>query len=65
VVFGAKLDISVANGWTRLEVLSFDAYNEAGNLQDIVERFKKRTGSYPKCVLADKIFRNENLMFVQ
>jgi hypothetical protein len=32
VEFGAKLDISVVNGWTRLECFSFDAYNEAGNL---------------------------------
>jgi hypothetical protein len=64
VEFGAKLDISVADGWTRLEVMSFDAYNEAGNLQNIVERFKERTGSYPKCVLADKIFRNrDNLAY--
>lgn len=29
VEFGAKLDISVEDGWTRLEVMSFDAYNEA------------------------------------
>ena len=30
VEFGAKLDISVVDGWTRLECCSFDAYNEAG-----------------------------------
>ncbi|MCL1910577.1 MAG: IS5 family transposase [Leptospirales bacterium] len=64
VEFGAKPDISVADGWTRLEVLSFEAYNEAGNLQRIVERFKERTGFYPKRVLADKIFRNrDNLAY--
>ena len=38
--FGAKLDISVVNGWTRLETYSFNAYNESCNLQEIVERFK-------------------------
>lgn len=27
VEFGAKLDISVVNGWTRLECFSFNAYN--------------------------------------
>ena len=32
VEFGAKLDISVVDGWTRLECCSFDAYNEVGNL---------------------------------
>ena len=30
VEFGAKLDISVVDGWTRLEYCSFDACNEAG-----------------------------------
>ena len=47
VEFGAKLDISVVDGWTRLEYCSFDAYNEAGNLQAIAERFRAREGHYP------------------
>ena len=58
VEFGAKLDISVVDGWTRLEYCSFDAYNEAGNLQKITERFFQREGHYPKRILADKIYRN-------
>ena len=33
--FGAKLDIGVVDGWTRLEFCSFDAYNEAVNLRKI------------------------------
>ena len=62
--FGAKMDISVVNGWTRLETYSFNAYNESGNLQEIVERFKEREGHYPECVLADKIYRTrENLRY--
>ena len=60
VEFGAKLDISVADGWTRLEYSSFDAYNEAGNLEEIVERFREREGHYPKRVLADKLYRNRS-----
>ena len=64
VEFGAKLDISVVNGWTRLECVSFDAYNEAGNLPAMAERFQKREGHYPSRILADKIYRNrENLRF--
>jgi hypothetical protein len=58
VEFGAKLDISVSNGFVRLERQSFDAYNEAEYLQEVIERYKARTGSYPECVLADKIYRN-------
>lgn len=62
--FGAKLDISVSNGFTRLEHSSFDAYNEGENLIEIVERFRKREGHYPKRVLADKIYRTkENLKY--
>lgn len=64
VEFGAKLDISVVDGWTRLECCSFDAYNEAGNLRAMVERFCAREGHYPSRILADKIYRNrENLSY--
>ena len=62
--FGAKLDISVVDGGTRLECYSFDAYNEAGNLRAMVERFRAREGHYPSRILADKIYRNrENLSY--
>ena len=64
VEFGAKLDISVVDGWTRLEFCSFDAYNEAGNLRAMVEWFREREGHYPSRILADKIYRNrENLSY--
>ena len=62
VEFGAKLDISVSDGWTRLERWSFDAYNEATKLIETIERYREREGHYPERVLADKIYRNrENL----
>lgn len=60
VEFGVKLDISVQDGFTRLEKQSFDAYNEATTLKDIVERYKDRSGRYPERVLADKIYRNRD-----
>ena len=64
VEFGAKLDISVADGWTRLECWSFNAYNEATKLIETIERFRVREGHYPERVLADKIYRNrENLSY--
>jgi len=60
----AKLDISVVDGYTRLETYSFDNYNEATFLKAVIERYRTRTGHYPKRVLADKIYRNrENLRF--
>ena len=64
VEFGAKLDISVSDGWTRLECWSFDAYNEATKLIETIERYQAREGHYPERVLADKIYRNrENLSY--
>jgi len=64
VEFGAKLDISVSNGWTRLECWSFDAYNESTKLIETIERYLAREGHYPERVLADKIYRNrENLSY--
>lgn len=64
VEFGAKLEISVVDGWTRLEKQSFDAYNESSTLIEAINRYKERTGSYPERVLADKIYRNrDNLNF--
>ncbi|MFZ2258841.1 MAG: transposase, partial [Clostridiaceae bacterium] len=64
VEFGAKLDISVCNGYVRLEKQSFEAYNEATTLKSVIERFKVRTGKYPERILADKIYRNrDNLTY--
>lgn len=40
VEFGAKLDISVCGGWTKPEVVSFNAYNEA-------QEHRCATGTYP------------------
>lgn len=62
--FGAKLTASLEDGYTRIERLSWEAYNEASDLQTICERYKKRNGHYPEAVLADKLFRNrENLRY--
>ena len=65
VEFGAKLDLSVDEyGMTRVEKLSFDAYNESEVLVTAVKNYKNRTGHYPERVLVDQIYRNrENLNF--
>jgi IS5 family transposase len=62
--FGAKLHISMVNGYGRIERVDFEAYNEAEDFERIVQRFKLRNGKYPKRILADKIYRNrENLRY--
>ncbi len=56
--FGIKLDVSLdEHGVARIERQSFDAYNESDVLIGAVERYKERTGRYPKRVLADTIYR--------
>jgi IS5 family transposase len=59
VEFGAKLDMSLVDGYGRIERLSFDAFNESDDLVIAIDRYKNRTGFYPERVLADRIYRNK------
>jgi hypothetical protein len=62
--FGAKLHISLTNGYARMERVSFDAFNESEDFYRIVERYHERYGRYPQHILADKLYRNrETLAF--
>lgn len=64
VEFGAKLAISVVNGYCYMEKLSFDSFNEGVTLIDSIRNYRERFGYYPEAVLADKIYRNrENLRY--
>ena len=65
VEFGAKYDVSIdEKGHARLEKIQFEPYNEGQILEDVIERYKERTGHYPARVLADQIYRNRhNLKF--
>ena len=60
VEFGAKIEVSLVDGYARLEKLSWEAFNEGGTLQESVERFKADTGHYPARILADKLFRTRD-----
>ena len=62
VEFGAKLSVSVIDGKTYLDKLSWDAYNESGDLKDQLRAYKARTGYYPKSIHADKIYRTRDNM---
>lgn len=65
VEFGAKYDVGIdGKGHARLEKLSFNPYNESGVFCDAAERYKARTGHYPRRALVDKIYRTrENREF--
>ena len=62
--FGAKLHISMTNGYTRIERVEYDVFNEAMDFTAILERYKERNERYPERVLADRIYRNrENIAY--
>jgi hypothetical protein len=58
--FGAKLEIMVINGFTYVNKLSWDNFNEGTYLIESVERYKERFGFYPKAVLVDRLYRNKS-----
>lgn len=62
--FGAKISLSVHNGFSFLHRVCFDNYNEGGDLIAQAEYYKSLHGFYPESIHADKIYRNrENLSY--
>lgn len=55
--FGAKLSLSVIDGFSFVDRLSWNNYNESLDLVDQIEIFRRRFGFYPESVHADKIYR--------
>jgi hypothetical protein len=58
VEFGAKINVSLMNGFAFLDDFSWDAFNEGTRLMSTVEKYRARFGYYPEEVLADKIYCN-------
>lgn len=56
VEFGAKINVSLQQGFARLDQLEFEAFNESIFLKDQVERYKKLNGCYPELVQTDDIY---------
>ncbi len=54
VEFGAKINVSLVDGFSFLDDHSWDAYNEGTRLKDCIEKYKSRFGYYPLEVLVDK-----------
>lgn len=62
--FGAKIAVSLVNGFVLMEKLSWDNFNEGVDLQDSAENYRRRFGVYPAVIIADKLYRNqENFKF--
>lgn len=59
--FGAKISISVTDQrMVFIDKHSWEPYNECGDLEMQVERYKQRFGHYPESVHADKIYRTRD-----
>jgi len=49
--------VSLVNGFSFVDRLSWDNYNESGDLQSQIESYRNRFGFYPESVHADQIYR--------
>ena len=56
--FGAKLNLSLVDGYSFIDHLKWDAYNEGVLLKESIVMFFKRHGYLPKEVLADELYCN-------
>ena len=64
VEFGAKVSVSMADGYAQIERLDWNAYNEGTTLIESVERYRNEKGCYSARILGDKIYRTrENLSY--
>ena len=60
VEFGAKLSVSCVDGWTFLDELSWEAFNESTHLQQQADSYRRRFGQYPASIHADQIYRTRD-----
>lgn len=62
--FGAKINISLLDGYARVDHFDRDAFNEGQDLRMQVERFRELTGKYPELLQVDRIYlTGENRYF--
>jgi IS5 family transposase len=57
VEFGAKLAVSCVQGFCFIDHLDWEAFNEALDLPQQVERYNNRFGVYPESVHVDQLYR--------
>lgn len=56
VEFGAKLGLSLFDGYLTHQTVSWDAYNEGTDLPKQAETYRLLTGAYPELIQCDKIY---------
>ncbi len=60
VEFGAKVSVSLVDGFSFVDRISWDNYNETGDLISQIKDYRIRFGCYPESVHADQIYRTRN-----
>jgi hypothetical protein len=60
VEFGAKLSVSLRDGYVFLDHIDWNNFNESGDFKAQVEAFKEATGVYPESVHVDRIYRTRS-----
>lgn len=64
VEFGAKVSVSMVDGFSYVDKIGWDNYNESTDLITQIEKYRHRFGCYPESVHADQIYRNrENRIY--
>ena len=56
VEFGSKIQLSFFNGFSLIDKLDWNNFNEGAYLKESVKNYQNRFGCYPKEVLADQIY---------
>ena len=57
VEFGAKVSLSLIDGFSFVDRIDWDNYNESGDLIGQIEKYHERFGFYPESAHADQIYR--------
>ena len=55
--FGAKISLSVENGFVMVHASRFENFNESGDLIEQIHEYRRRKGYWPASVHADRIYR--------
>jgi IS5 family transposase len=58
VEFGAKVSVSLIDGFSFVDRIGWDSYNESSDLIEQIKNYYARFGFHPESVHADQIYRN-------
>lgn len=54
--FGAKIHLSMIDGYSFVDTISWEAFHEGNHLPEYVENYNTRYGYYPEKVVVDKLY---------